>query len=268
MTQCTTGKAPVLMYHALEDDVHPSGAKNSGEQLYVMQVQQFRRQMDCLQKSGFVTFFLEELLAMPQWPENALVLTFDDGHQSNAILALPILLEFGFKAHFFITSGWIETPFHLTSHQIQTLCAKGMQIGSHGVTHRYFNEMNVETAQEELQMSRDTLQAIVQKPVTSFSAPGGRITPAAIEIGKSLGYSIFFTSRVAVMHQGGDLEDIPRFAMRSDISLKDFAKIVHGDSLYHLRQTAKSTLLNLSKKMLGNQAYERIRLAVMSKHKK
>lgn len=266
MTQGNTSKVPVLMYHALEDDVHPSGAQDSGEQIYVLQVEQFVEQMEYLQKSGFVTFFLEELISMPQWPGNAIVITFDDGHQSNVSLALPVLEKFCFKAHFFITTGWINTPFYLTSRQVEILKEKGMQIGSHGATHRYFNEMNAEVTREELQISHDVLRAAVDKPVTSFSAPGGRITPGVIEVGKSLGYSVFCTSRVAMMRQGGDLENIPRFAMRSDYSLKNFAKIVHGDSLYHLRQTAKSTLLNLGKKVLGNQAYERIRLAVMSKH--
>ncbi len=259
-------KVPVLMYHALEDDSHPAGSIDLGEQIYVLQVEQFRRQMEYLQKAGFVSFFLEELAAKNPWPNNAIVLTFDDGHQSNASLALPVLEDFGFKAHFFITTGWIDTPFYLTFRQIQTLSAKGMGIGSHGVTHKYFNEMNLETTHQELRMSRDVLRAIVKKPVTSFSAPGGRITPDTIEIGKSLGYTAFYTSRVAMMQQGGDLENIPRFAIRSDSSLKDFAKIVHGDSLYHLRQTAKSAILYFGKKMLGNQAYERIRLAVMSKY--
>ena len=233
---------------------------------YVLQVQQFIQQMVFLRKAGFVTYFLEELINMPQWPENAIVLTFDDGHQSNVSLALPVLEKFGFKAHFFITTGWIETPFHLTSHQVKILSDKGMQVGSHGVTHGYFNEMNVETAQKELQMSRDSLRAIVDKSVASFSAPGGRITPETVDIGKSLGYTVFCTSRFAMMHSGEGLEGIPRFALRSDTSLNDFSKIVHGDVLYHLQRTARSTLLNLGKKMLGNQIYERIRLALMSGH--
>ena len=254
------------MYHALENDTHPSGAKDLGEQAYVLQVQQFRQQMEYLQKAGFTTFFLEELISMPQWPKNAVVLTFDDGHQSNFTLALPVLEEFGFKAHFFITTGWVDTPFHLTSHQIQILSEKGMQIGSHGVTHRYFNELNGYTAHEELKKSRDTLQAIIDKPVSSFSAPGGRITHDTIERGMSLGYSLFCTSRVAMMHQGEGLNNIPRFALRADTSLNNFAKIVQGVFLYQFRQTAKSTLLNLGKKILGNQAYERIRLAIMGQH--
>lgn len=254
------------MYHALEDPSHPAGSKDIGEQVYVLQVEQFHQQMEYLQQAGFVTFFLEELAVMDQWPTKAIVLTFDDGHQSNATLALPILEHFGFKAHFFITTGWIDTPFFLTSNQIQSLSAKGMQIGSHGVTHRYFNEMNAKNAHYEFLSSRDSLHSVVNKPVHSFSAPGGRITPDVVEIGKSLGYSVFFTSRVAMMQKDGDLENIPRFAMRSDTTLKKFIKIVRGDSLYHLQRTARSMLLNLSKKILGNQVYERIRLALISNH--
>ena len=240
-------KVPVLMYHALEDPSHPAGSKDIGEQVYVLQVEQFRQHMEYLQKAGFVTFFLEELIGMSQWPRNAIVLTFDDGHQSNVSLALPILGYFGFKAHFFITTGWIDTPYYLTSRQIQTLCSKGMVIGSHGVTHRYFNEMNADAAHEELQMSRDALQAIVSKPVTLFSAPGGRITHDTVGLGISLGYSVCCTSRAAMLHQGGDVRSIPRFAIRSNTSFEEFTKIVHGNLLYLFQRSVKSALLYLGK---------------------
>lgn len=258
-------RVPVLMYHALEDEAHPAGAKDFGEQVYVLQVEQFRRQMEYLKKAGFVALFLEELMEMEQWPDNAIVLTFDDGHQSNYTLALPILLEFGLKAHFFITTGWLDMPYFLTINQVQALSEKGMQIGSHGVTHKFFTEMKTDEAQEELSKSRDTLQSIIDQPITSFSAPGGRITSAPIEIATALGYTVYCTSRVAMMYPKDGIRNIPRFAVRSNDSLKNFVKMVHGDSLFQFKLTAKSILLNLGKNILGNKEYERIRSMVMSK---
>ena len=60
--------------------------------------------MEYLHREGYRTFLLDELQQVEPWPEKSVVLTFDDGHESNYLLALPILQEFGFKAHFFITN--------------------------------------------------------------------------------------------------------------------------------------------------------------------
>jgi peptidoglycan/xylan/chitin deacetylase (PgdA/CDA1 family) len=98
VTKDSNARVPVLMYHALEDEAHPSGAKDLGEQVYVLQVNQFLEQMEYLKKNEYQTFFISELVSLKKWPVKAVVLTFDDGHESNYALALPILQSFGFKA--------------------------------------------------------------------------------------------------------------------------------------------------------------------------
>jgi len=135
MADTNSKSIPVLMYHALEDKAHPAGAKDAGEQRYVLQVSQFREQMEHLHQEGYKTFLLDELQALVDWPVKSVVLTFDDGHESNFTLALPILQEYRFKAEFFITTGWIGTQYFMTEEQIRGLYRAGMGIGSHGVTH-------------------------------------------------------------------------------------------------------------------------------------
>jgi len=171
----TSKGIPVLMYHALEDEAHPSGAKEPGDLLYVLQVSQFRDQMEWLHREGFRPFLLEELHACDQWPDKAVVLTFDDGHESNATLALPILQEFGFKAEFFITTGWIGTPYFMNTEQIRTLHRAGMGVGSHGVTHRFLSDLPEAEIRDEISDSQKVLESCVGEPVISLSYPGGRM---------------------------------------------------------------------------------------------
>ncbi len=40
-------------------------------------------------------------------PKKSVIVTFDDGHESDYTLALPLLRKFNFKATFFITTDWI-----------------------------------------------------------------------------------------------------------------------------------------------------------------
>lgn len=251
---------PVLMYHALEDETHPAGAKDAGEQLYVLHVKQFREQMEYLQREGYRPFLLEELHSLDVWPEKSVVLTFDDGHESNYTLALPILKEFGFNAHFFITTGWIGTPHYLTEEQVLGLHKAGMGIGSHGVSHRYFQQMSNPEIKAELHVSKEILESITGRVIDSFSAPGGRITTDLLKLAAETGYRNVAVSRPGYYRTGDIL--ISRF----DITFKNestFNEILDRRTWHLLRQLFRYETLRVVKNVFGNSAYDRIRNSLL-----
>ena len=245
------------MYHALEDEAHPAGAKDAGEQLYVLPVSQFREQMEYLQREGYRTFLLEELQALEEWPEKAVVLTFDDGHESNFTLALPILQEFGFKAEFFITTGWIGTPYFMNEEQIRGMHQAGMGVGSHGVTHRFLTDLTVAEVQAELNDSYNLLEACIGLPIISMSYPGGRMSQSTHKIARDAGYS-YICSSVPRYHQlTSEQTLIHRFAVTAGVTLGTFASLLQGRGLNALR--FRHTLLSTTKAILGNDMYTRLR---------
>lgn len=250
---------PVLMYHALEDSKHPAGAKDAGEQLYVVSRDTFHAQMEYLSRNGFIVLLLDDLLQMPEWPRKGIVLTFDDGHQSNYTIALPILEEFGFKAHFFITTGWLDTPDFLTSSQVQKLVEKGMVIGSHGVSHSFFSDMEAKQIQEELEQSQKILEQCSLSPTKSFSAPGGRVQSNVISLGKKIGYELFCTSEFALLTQALLPESIPRLAVQENMDIATFQKMVHGDKQFMRKYKVKNFVLSCLKRIFGNSTYEKLR---------
>lgn len=64
------------------------------------------------------------------------LIDFDDGWESNYTRAVPLLLEYGFPATFFININCIEEhPYFMTWEQIDDLHAKGFLIGNHLVRH-------------------------------------------------------------------------------------------------------------------------------------
>jgi len=248
---------PVLMYHALEDDQHPADYTDAGDKVYLLQVEQFRQQMEYLQTNGFKTYLIDELLEMDEFPDKAVVLTFDDGHESNATLALAILQEFGFKAEFFITTGWIGKQYFISGEQIRTLSKGGMGIGSHGVTHRFLNNLASDELQIELSESKDHLEKILSQKICGISYPGGRVPKT-----KDSPYRWGCTSSVGFMSKGSSLAVIPRVAMKHDTSLVTFEKIVHCDRLFFRQAIIRGRFLSAMKQILGDDLYAKIHKAL------
>ena len=62
-------------------------------------------------------------------------ITFDDGNESDLVLALPMLRKAGLSASFFVLSDRIGQPHYLSDNGVKALRAAGMSIGSHGGAH-------------------------------------------------------------------------------------------------------------------------------------
>lgn len=86
----------VLEYHNFTDD--PAQATD-----YTMTISGLRRDLDFLRDRGYTTILPRELAAGQldsgaPLPQKAVLLTFDDGYESNYTLAFPLLREYGAKA--------------------------------------------------------------------------------------------------------------------------------------------------------------------------
>jgi peptidoglycan/xylan/chitin deacetylase (PgdA/CDA1 family) len=249
------------MYHALEDASHPAGAVDAGEQRYVLQVSQFSEQMEYLHREGYRTFLLDELQVLTELPEKAVVLTFDDGHVSNFTLALPILQKYGFKAEFFITTGWIGTTNFMNAEQIRGLHRAGMGIGTHGVTHRFMPDLAESELFVELHQSKKTLEEYIGLPIESMSYPGGRMNQSTDEAAQKSGYRYICSSVPQRHHVSSDSVIIHRFALTSDVTLDRFTSLLNGSGLNALR--FRHLLLSAVKKVLGNDLYIRLRSVLL-----
>ena len=80
---------------------------------------------------------------------------------------LALLDGSGSTATFFVL-GWIARQ---SPSLVALIAGAGHEIGCHGDAHRRAFEMTLPEFREDLRRSRETLQAIVGKPVTSYRAP-------------------------------------------------------------------------------------------------
>lgn len=80
---------------------------------------------------------------------------------------------------------------YMSADQLKELSNKGFEIGSHGITHSLLiaDYMDEEKALNELQKSKQWLEAITGKPVTAYCFPAGRYNAEMIELAKQVGYT-------------------------------------------------------------------------------
>ncbi|MFZ0390334.1 MAG: polysaccharide deacetylase family protein [Calditrichia bacterium] len=167
---------PVLTYHKIEQ------RREWG--LNTLPPARFYQQMKLLKEMAFTPVTFQQLL-QGNLPQNPVIITFDDGYESVYTHALPVLQEFGFPAVVFVITGflgrWNEWDAnlggirfrHLNAEQIRQLAAAGMEIASHGETHRPFSRLSPSELENELGKSRSLLQEMTGQPVLSLAFPFG-----------------------------------------------------------------------------------------------
>lgn len=251
---------PVLMYHAVTDADERSIP--TAELPYAVTMGAFREQMSFLKNHGIETRALTDT-AKPAG--RSVVLTFDDGHDTDSENALPCLLENGHRAEFYITTGWIGEERYMNADDIRKLDEAGMIVGTHGITHRYFDDLSEVEFRREMQDSKSRLEDIVGHAVTCGSAPGGRLHEGTRRIAVELGYDYLCTSEVGIANipRASGFELVPRLVVGRTTTLLEFENLVSGSQKTILVRQAKAGTLKLAKRVLGNRRYDRLRARLL-----
>ncbi len=249
-----------LMYHELESEGRPLCQNAPGYLRYVVPETNFRAQMNCLKSMGWRGADVDHAL---QFDPSTVTITFDDGSETDLLIAAPVLREFGFGATFYVTSGFLGRPGYLTLAQLQELASMGFQIGCHSMTHAYLSDLDDESLRREIVDSKMQLEEIVGKRVEHFSCPGGRYNLRSIEMVKTAGYRTMSTSHCVANFADTDLFALGRVPVMRDTTLRTFDAYCHGRGLRSLR--IRESFQQLGKRMLGNARYDRLREAALNK---
>ncbi|MFZ5800483.1 MAG: polysaccharide deacetylase family protein [Candidatus Omnitrophota bacterium] len=255
----------VLVYHRIGAEKQRK-PKNE-EDYYTVAVDDFRRQMEFLKNNRYL---------VPQFPSTpatqslrlerrrlehwgTAVITFDDGYASNYTLALPILKEFGFTAVFFITTDNIGREGYMTAKEIKKASDSGITIGSHGMSHRFLTELKDSEVDKELQYSKISLEEIIGKPVSLFSAPGGFYNRRIKQRVKAAGYSAVYTSEFGVNKPGCDPFCLKRIPVKSATTMTDFQRLLNANGSAALLLRAAWKTKYAVKKIIGVENYTSIK---------
>lgn len=187
-----------LLYHDVIEpgDFTASGFLTPGANRYKLEKDEFARQLKAIAASSPVR--PSTILDFParQAPSSQpLLLTFDDGGASAFTLIAGALEEYGWRGHFFITTGAIGKPGFMTASQIRQLHERGHVIGSHSATHPLkMSACSAETLFDEWASSVSVLSDLLGERVTVASIPGGFYSRRAAEIAALCGIRVLFTS--------------------------------------------------------------------------
>jgi peptidoglycan/xylan/chitin deacetylase (PgdA/CDA1 family) len=119
------------------------------------------------------TTLLDKIVERLGTTEIPVVITFDDGNASDALVALPELTKRGLKAKFFICAGRIGATHYLDRVAITELIAAGMEIGTHGKDHRNWRWLDETTLNAELGEARRCIEDVCGMAVTKAAIPFG-----------------------------------------------------------------------------------------------
>jgi peptidoglycan/xylan/chitin deacetylase (PgdA/CDA1 family) len=180
---------PILMYHVIAPP--PAGAPFPG--LYVTP-SEFAAQMHALRAAGWHATTLDRLSAY--WrgsgtlgPGKPIVLTFDNGYQSQYTQALPVLRGLGWVADENIQlSGLPPSQGGLGEAEVREMVAAGWELDTQGFSHADLVALDAEQLHYQVAVARETLRRRYHVAVNWFCYPSGHYNATVVAAVRAAGY--------------------------------------------------------------------------------
>jgi peptidoglycan/xylan/chitin deacetylase (PgdA/CDA1 family) len=223
---------PILAYHSVGDQEREETMRWS------VSPGDFDEQMALLAERGrrtlTVAHYAAALRGEAELPPDPVLVTFDDGFADLATTALPVLERYGIVATAFVISGRIGTrgggsDAALSWEQLHELRANGIQIGSHGQTHRALDCLPPREAEDEVRSSKRRLEEGLGTEVVSFAYPYGYSSARIRRAVQAAGYSSACAVKNALSHRDDDLFALARVLIERDTGAARIARLLDGE---------------------------------------
>jgi peptidoglycan/xylan/chitin deacetylase (PgdA/CDA1 family) len=189
--QAKPGKTavPILMYHVIA--APPPGAPFPG--LYV-EPSEFAAQMQALKNAGWHAVTLDRVQAY--WLHGVslgsgkpIVVSFDNGYQSQYTQALPVLRRLGWVGDENIQlTGLPPSQGGLSQAQVRGLVTAGWELDTQGISHADLIALDATQLHDQVAVARRIVQQRYHVPVNWFCYPSGHYDSTVIAAVKSAGF--------------------------------------------------------------------------------
>jgi peptidoglycan/xylan/chitin deacetylase (PgdA/CDA1 family) len=184
-----TEPVPILIYHVIA--APPAGAPFPG--LYV-EPAEFAEQVQALKDAGWHAVTMDEVAAywsrgVPLGPGKPVVVSFDNGYNSQYTQALPVLRRLGWVGDLNIQlTGLPPSQGGLGEGQVRGLLAAGWELDTQGISHAALITLDAEELHDQVSVARETLRRRYHVPVNWFCYPSGQYDPAVEAAVKAAGF--------------------------------------------------------------------------------
>ncbi len=249
------------MYHELKRSNRELCSGAPGYIRYAVAERDFHCQLDLLKSRGFQAVNVSQAFALGDC-KSSVVITFDDGCETDLAVAVPALRQSGFNATFYVVSGFVGKSGYLSAPQLRGIVDQGFEIGCHSRTHVNLTHLDAAGLQAEIVVAKAELEAIIGCRVKHFSCPGGFWSRRAAQVASDAGFVTMATSRIGGNSASTDPYRLARVAMYRDVTLPQFEKICFGKGI--LGRRSIQSFLNGAKMLVGESAYRRIRTTILN----
>jgi len=236
---------PVLCYHHIIPGELPETATTKA----VVPLREFEEQMKFLHENDYNTIKLEDLdnfiYKKQNLPEKSVLITFDDGYESNYVYALPIMQKYNLNFAIFLIGKEVkeenEEPWNpdklsnLTLKQIEAMAATGLvEFGNHTYDlHRYINKRPAifskakEEISNDLKIMADFFECSGLPSMASISYPFGVHNETLLEQVKEHGYKLGFTIEEGRVYRESDPYKLGRLVVPPWTNLEEFQQLLN-----------------------------------------
>jgi peptidoglycan/xylan/chitin deacetylase (PgdA/CDA1 family) len=203
------GAVPILMYHVI--GTPPAGAPYP--ELWVP-ARRFRAQLARLARAGYRGVTLSQVWAAwhggPGLPRHPVVVSFDDGYDSQYRIAAPALRRLGWRGVLNLEVHNLHVAGGLSERQVRALLARGWELDAHTLTHPDLTQVDPARLKREVAGSRAVLRRRFGVPVAFFCYPAGRYDATVEQAVRAAGYRAATTTQPGRAAPGGDRFALPR----------------------------------------------------------
>jgi peptidoglycan/xylan/chitin deacetylase (PgdA/CDA1 family) len=224
----------------------------------------FTRCLDLVRETGLPAWTLRQCAQPAVHPATDVIcFTFDDGWETDVLVALPELRRRGFGGTFFVTTGNIGTPRFLSWTQVRALASAGMEIGSHTCSHADLTRLRGDALERELSASRRELEDRLGQQVDSVSIPHDAYNRRVLETAGRVGYAYICVSRPGLnplpLTHG---RPVRRNALHRAVAGGGLARFIRPDRAALLRRDAGYVARAVIKRVLSEERYANLRRVV------
>jgi len=237
-------KLPILMYHSVSANANDSKG-------LTISTSNLETQFKFLKDNGYTSLHFSDLqnIKTPQdFPEKAVIITFDDVYVNQLEYAYPLLQQYGLKACFYIpfqyvggVNEWDEGQEPIMSvAQLKSLDSKTIELGLHSFEHKRFDLMTTQeialdfekciTFQEDHQLD---LSNVLAYPYGKYPKKG-KEKQSFFELmyGYKIAYALRIGNRVNTFPFKNNYE-VQRLDIKGEDTLKSFErKLKKGKSWF------------------------------------